>query len=84
MSASQILGGAVVASGELEARVTAIGTDTFFGKTIALLGAPEEVGHLQKVRPRPCWSVTLSAGLLGVCLSLPHGTDRHNPIAGHP
>jgi hypothetical protein len=39
----------VVSSGELDAEVTAIGTDTFFGKTMALLGAPEERGHLQTV-----------------------------------
>lgn len=45
----QILSGAVVASGEMEAEVTSIGADTFFGKTIALLGAPEEKGHLFKV-----------------------------------
>ncbi len=46
----QILSGAVVASGELEAVVTATGTDTFFGKTLALLGQPEERGHLQTVK----------------------------------
>jgi hypothetical protein len=45
----QILAGAVVSSGELDAEVTAIGADTFFGKTMALLGAPEERGHLQTV-----------------------------------
>ena len=46
---AQVLSGAVVASGEMEAEVTAIGGETFFGKTIALLGAPEEKGHLFKV-----------------------------------
>ena len=39
----------MVSSGELDAEVTAIGADTFFGKTMALLGAPEERGHLQTV-----------------------------------
>lgn len=45
-----MLSGASVTQGELEAVVTAVGRNTFFGKTIALLGAPEESGHLQKVR----------------------------------
>ena len=45
----QVLSGACVTQGELEAVVTAVGRNTFFGKTIALLGAPEERGHLQKV-----------------------------------
>jgi hypothetical protein len=41
-----------VTQGELEAQVTAMGADSFFGKTIALLGAPDERGHLQKVSPK--------------------------------
>ncbi|GAQ86611.1 hypothetical protein KFL_003000045 [Klebsormidium nitens] len=45
----QVLAGATVTQGELEAQVTATGADSFFGKTIALLGAPEERGHLQTV-----------------------------------
>lgn len=63
----QILSGAVVASGEMKAEITSIGAETFFGKTIALLGAPEEKGHLFKVTadaPVPCvrlsWQLTLS------------------------
>lgn len=39
----------MVAQGETEAVVTAIGGNTFFGKTVALLSEPEEVGHLRKV-----------------------------------
>lgn len=63
--AVQILSGAVVASGEMEAEVTAIGAETFFGKTIALLGAPEEKGHLFKVLSNvtpaaPCLNVLVS------------------------
>ena len=46
---AQILGGAVVAQGELDATVTAVGGNTFFGKTISLLGATQEQGHLLKV-----------------------------------
>ncbi len=49
---TQILAGAVVAQGELDAVVTAIGANTFFGKTMTLLGSPEEKGHLQKVLGR--------------------------------
>lgn len=48
----QILAGAVVAQGELDAQITAIGANTFFGKTMTLLGAPEEKGHLQAVLGR--------------------------------
>lgn len=44
----QILSGACVNQGELEAKVTAVGGNTFFGKTIALLGEPEQRGHLQQ------------------------------------
>ena len=48
----QILGGAVVAQGELDAIVHTTGGDTFFGKTLALLAQPQERGHLQQVRAR--------------------------------
>eukprot|EP00887_Chlorella_sp_A99_P007731 scaffold20.g7731.t1 len=53
----QVLAGAVVAQGELDAVVASIGADTFFGKTMALLGGRKERGHLQKVLGR------VSAGL---------------------
>lgn len=43
-----ILSGAVIQEGESEAIVTAVGENTFFGKTITLLSGPEEKGHLQK------------------------------------
>ena len=46
---SQVLAGSVVAQGETEAVITATGGSTFFGKTVALLSEPEEVGHLRKV-----------------------------------
>lgn len=59
-----MLAGAVVASGELEATVTAIGASTFFGKTMALLGAPEERGHLKTV-----WQWCMRAGVVGAWLS---------------
>jgi hypothetical protein len=42
--------GAVVASGESDAAVSAIGGETFFGKTLSLLAQAQERGHLQKVR----------------------------------
>lgn len=61
----QILSGAVVASGEMEAEVTAIGAETFFGKTIALLGAPEEKGHLFKVMSHLLYS--FFNGLVSPC-----------------
>ena len=46
---STVLAGAVVAEGEMDAVVSAIGKECFFGKTMALLDAPQEVGHLQQV-----------------------------------
>lgn len=45
----EILSGAVVEQGESEAVVTAVGENTFFGKTIKLLSRPEAKGHLQEV-----------------------------------
>ena len=44
-----VLAGAVVAEGEMDAVVTAIGKECFFGKTMALLDAPQETGHLHQV-----------------------------------
>jgi len=51
LNSPQILAGAVVVSGELDAQVTATGVNSFFGKTMALLAVPPERGHLQQVRP---------------------------------
>ena len=50
-SGDDILSGAVVEQGESEAVITAVGPNTFFGKTIKLLNRPEEKGHLQQARP---------------------------------
>ena len=44
-----VLSGAVVTAGEGDALVTATGKNSFFGKTIALLGDDNERGHMQKV-----------------------------------
>ncbi|KAK9833891.1 hypothetical protein WJX74_009082 [Apatococcus lobatus] len=63
-SGHQILSGAVVASGEMQAEVTSIGAETFFGKTIALLGAPEEKGHLFKVLNQISITLAILAFLL--------------------
>ena len=57
----QILAGAVVASGELDAVVTSIGLETFFGKTMALLAVPQERGHLKVVLDR----VSAALGVIG-------------------
>ena len=51
----QVLAGAVVAQGELDAVVVATAADTFFGKTMSLLGTTNERGHLQKVRGGAFW-----------------------------
>ena len=48
----QILSGAVVVHGELDAIVTATGINSFFGKTMKLLGdGGNQRGHLYKVMP---------------------------------
>ena len=50
----QILSGAVVVQGELDAVVTATGGNSFFGKTMKLLGGNDnQRGHLYKVLPYP-------------------------------
>lgn len=78
-----MLAGAVVAQGELEAVITETGADTFFGKTIALLGQREEPGHLQQARGvRSCTAVpSASVGLRrllqpGRCCQKPHPGRR--------
>lgn len=48
-SGDEVLSGAVVEQGESEAIITAVGGNTFFGKTIKLLSRPEAKGHLQQV-----------------------------------
>ncbi|BDA48222.1 Plasma membrane ATPase 1 [Coccomyxa sp. Obi] len=63
---SLVLSGAVVVQGELEAVVTATGANTFFGRTISLLNAPEGMGHLQKVLQR----VSLVLGAVALVGSL--------------
>ncbi|CEM13152.1 unnamed protein product [Vitrella brassicaformis CCMP3155] len=44
----EVLAGAVVQSGELDMMVTKTGENSFFGKTLALLGSVQEEGHLKK------------------------------------
>ena len=47
-SGDNILSGAIIQQGEAEAVVTAVGPNTFFGKTITLLSREEGKGHLQQ------------------------------------
>ena len=51
-SGDKLLSGAVVQQGEGEAVVTAVGPNTFFGKTITLLSKEEGKGHLQQASNR--------------------------------
>jgi H+-transporting ATPase len=62
----QVLAGSVVAAGEMDAIVTATGKQSFFGRTMSLLDAPEERGHLYKVLNRASLGLAL-IGFLG-CL----------------
>ena len=71
----QILSGACVTQGELEAVVIAVGPNTFFGRTLALLGAPEQLGHLQKVRACRLSSRILSLGVPRQYRTLYKGED---------
>jgi len=61
----EILGGAVVLQGELEMIVTAIGADTFFGKTIALLSSVKEEGNIQKILHKVAAAMCV-AGVVGI------------------
>ena len=54
----KILSGAVVQQGEAEALITAVGPNTFFGKTISLLSREEGRGHLQQASC--CWQIATS------------------------
>uniref|UniRef100_A0A7S1WBI6 Plasma membrane ATPase n=1 Tax=Alexandrium catenella TaxID=2925 RepID=A0A7S1WBI6_ALECA len=56
--------GSNVVAGEIEACVVATGSETFFGKTAAMINSVEEEGHFQKI----IWSITLF--LLGVSFLL--------------
>ena len=49
-----VLSGAVITAGEGDALVTATGKNSFFGKTIALLGDDDGRGHMQKVHNTAC------------------------------
>ena len=70
---AQVLAGSVVAQGETEAVISATGGSTFFGKTVALLAEPEEVGHLRKV-----WPIYMIAS---ICF---HGSQRGICWLAHP
>ena len=50
---STLLAGAVVSEGEMDGVVSATGRQCFFGKTMALLDAPQEAGHLHQVTTPP-------------------------------
>ncbi|KAK9817909.1 hypothetical protein WJX72_004165 [[Myrmecia] bisecta] len=73
-----VLAGAVVTQGELDALVTATGKDSFFGKTMTLLGGPEEAGHLKKVLNRV--SVAMAGiALIGVLIIMAVLFARNRP-----
>ncbi|EIE22120.1 P-type ATPase [Coccomyxa subellipsoidea C-169] len=59
---AKMLSGSVIVQGESAAVVSATGGASFFGKTVALLSEPEEIGHLRKVLSR----VTLAIGALAL------------------
>ena len=68
---AQVLAGAVVASGELDAVVVSTGKNTFFGKTMALLAQPQERGHL---------NIVLGAAGHGIVWGVKHAKVAHQQV----
>ncbi|KAL8455183.1 hypothetical protein Emag_001020 [Eimeria magna] len=64
----ELLSGAVVQQGEGEMRVTKIGAQSFYGKTISLLARAERGGHLRGVLNRAAKIITLIASLFAFFL----------------
>ncbi|KAL8276033.1 hypothetical protein Esti_000027 [Eimeria stiedai] len=71
----ELLSGAVVQQGEGEMRVTKIGAQSFYGKTIALLARAERGGHLRGVLNRAAKIITLIASLFALFLFFWLGWD---------
>ncbi|KAL8425756.1 hypothetical protein Efla_003134 [Eimeria flavescens] len=64
----ELLSGAVVQQGEGEMRVTKIGAESFYGKTIFLLARAEREGHLRGVLNKAARIITLVASLFAFFL----------------
>lgn len=64
----ELLSGAIVQQGEGEMKVTKIGADSFYGKTIMLLARAERQGHLRMVLDRAAKIITLFASLFAIFL----------------
>eukprot|EP00820_Chromera_velia_P012018 Cvel_22958.t1-p1 / transcript=Cvel_22958.t1 / gene=Cvel_22958 / organism=Chromera_velia_CCMP2878 / gene_product=Plasma membrane ATPase 1, putative / transcript_product=Plasma membrane ATPase 1, putative / location=Cvel_scaffold2313:8-6226(-) / protein_length=678 / sequence_SO=supercontig / SO=protein_coding / is_pseudo=false len=64
----ELLSGAVVQKGELDMVVTAIGENSFFGKTIALLGQAQPQGHLRMVLKKAANIITITGSVFCIIL----------------
>nr|CCA15042.1 ptype ATPase superfamily putative [Albugo laibachii Nc14] len=61
--------GSTVTRGEVEAVVTATGSETFFGKTASLISSVDELSHFQKILLRiTMFLMAISLVLVGFCL----------------
>jgi H+-transporting ATPase len=61
--------GSTVTRGEIDAVVTATGSQTFFGKTASLISSVDEVSHFQKILIRiTMFLMAISFVLVGFCL----------------
>ena len=70
-SGDALLSGAVITRGEAAATVTATGKDSFFGKTLTLLGTDDKPGHMQKVRLALARAMRTGQAKAATHLSLP-------------
>lgn len=61
--------GSQVVNGEVDAIVTATGSQTFFGKTASMISSVDEIGHFQKVVLQITFGLmSISFILCGICL----------------
>jgi len=76
--------GSSLTRGEVEAVVDATGSETFFGKTAALIGSVHELGHFQKILLKiTFFLIACSLVMVSTCLGylLYHGEDVLEAIA---
>lgn len=62
--------GSTITRGESEAIVTGTGSETFFGKTAALIEGVDELGHFEKVLREIMWMLVGAGSIVTVRGSL--------------
>uniref|UniRef100_A0A0G4HGL1 Plasma membrane ATPase n=1 Tax=Chromera velia CCMP2878 TaxID=1169474 RepID=A0A0G4HGL1_9ALVE len=71
-----LLSGAVIQKGELDMVVTAIGENSFYGKTLALLGNAQPQGHLKMVLAKASLIITLIGAVFCTILWIVYVTTQ--------